>query len=494
MSEYNIERSWATEPVFYEAPWPEDGPFTPSPYQHAAVEYRIQTEHGIIADAPGLGKTAEGILTSNALEAKRTLVMCPASLRLNWEREIWRWSILPDVSTYPVLKSKDGVSLKHDYVIVSYDGLRNDGIYDALLEGYWDHLICDEAHYLKDPKGNVRTHRTIGGEYKRREYEGIISRCGNITFLTGTPMPNQPIEIYNLVRIADWEAIDRMSVEKFRNYYYAKGTGFLTGWHETTGADGSIVMKYGRYRGEVRNKPRYMPELQSRLRGSCMIRRLKEQVFTQMPQKQWHLLPVEETVQIRKVMKSDAWKKAEKLHKIRPDDFQSAIPIDGAISTARKDMGVAKAPLALAYCKELLNEGVEKLVVCAWHKDVLSLLQNGLKSFGLVYMDGNTSSKAKQEAVDLFDANDSIRVILGQQKPLGLGWTLTRAQDVVFAEFDWVPGNNDQVLDRIHRRGQEGSSVTGHVLIVPDTLEERMMNGVATKSRNIYDALDKRYG
>lgn len=491
MNSYRKKRSWATTPIFYEAPWPETCKFVPSPYQHAGVEFRIQAQHGMIADAPGLGKTCEGVLTSNAMEAKRTLVLCPASLRLNWQREIWLWSNIEDVSTYPILKSSDGVSLKHDYVIASFDGLRNDGVFEALLDGWWDHCIVDEAHYLKNPKGNIRTQRTLGHTtVDGDEYDGVFDRCGSITLLTGTPMPNQPIEIYNAARLIDWSSIDEMSLESFRDYYYSEGWGFKTGWHEVTLEDGSTVMRRGKHRAKVRNRPRRMPELQERLRGSFMCRRLKEQVLPQLPPKEWHLFPVVANRQIKRVTGGEAWKTAEKLYELNPEDFGEEIPISGEISTVRREIGEALAPMSVDYCEQLLSEGVEKLVVVAWHHSVLKFLRERLTKYGLVYMDGATSAHNKQNAVDKFQEHKGTRIILGQQQPLGLGWTLTAAQDVVFAEYDWVPGNNDQLLDRIHRLGQLGNRLLGHLLFVPDTLMEKMLNRITVKSRNIYDALD----
>ena len=500
MSSYSrLERSWAAEPMFYEAPYPEGGKLTPAPYQHAGVEYRIQRDNGTYGDAPGLGKTAECIMTSNAIDAQRTLVLCPASLRFNWEREIWLWSTLENVSTYPILSSKDGVSLAHNYVIASYDALRNDGIYHAILDGMWDHLIFDEAHYLKDPRGNVRTTRTLGGTRlekiakKKREwveYEGIVSRCGYITAATGTPMPNQPIEIYNLAHMMDWSSIDYMSLEAFRDYYYEEGWGWKMGHYVTNDPVHGKVEKFGRHQGIVRNVPRHMKELQHTLRGTWLVRRLKEHVLAQLPERQYHLLPIEITASIRKAMRNEGWQKAEKLYDFNPESFDTSIPIDGSVSTARRLVGEAKAPTVAAYCCQLLHEGVYKLVVCGWHRSVLSILRKALEPFGLVYLDGSTSATAKQAAVDAFQSDESVRVILGQTQPLGLGWTLAVAQDVVFAEFDWVPGVNDQLLDRIHRRGQEGSHVTGHVPFVPGTLEEKIFGRVIEKGRVIHAALD----
>ena len=490
MDKFRIERSRATEPLFFEAPYPEQSGWEPSPYQHAGVEYRIQTKHGMFGDVPGLGKTAEAILTGNTFEAQHTLVLCPASLRLNWEREIWHWSTLEDVSTYPILKSADGVSLTHDYVIASYNALSNRGIYDAIMEGWWDHLILDEAHFLKSHNANIRTSRTLGGVHKDEHWEGIISRVGNITALSGTPMPNGPVEVYNLIRMLDWEAIENMSLESFRDHYYDLGWGFQVGFYDEEQEDGETITKYGRHRKQVRNVPKNLKELQDRLRGSVMVRRQKEQVLSQLPPVTWQPVPIAEDVHTRRFRKSDSFGAAERFYDFDPDAFDTTIPINGEISTARKEAGIVKRAFVAAYCNDLLQTGVEKIVVSAWHHEVLDFLKDKLYKHGLVYMDGNTSPVRKQEAVDAFQTDPKVRVILGQQLPLGLGWTLTEAQDVVFAEIDWVPGNNVQLMDRINRRGQMGDRTLAHVPFIPDTLEEKIFGRAVEKSIAIHSALD----
>ena len=132
-------------------------------------------------------------------------------------------------------------------------------------------------------------------------------------------------------------------------------------------------------------------------------------------------------------------------------------------------------------------------------------LRAELEEFGLVYMDGSTSPVAKQNAVDAFqqdsgwewvtdgryDLGIGPRIILGQTIPLGEGWNLPAAQDVLLAEPDWVPGKNDQVLERTHRIGQKGDYVCGHVPVVPGTLDERILARAIEKDRSIYEALDK---
>ena len=475
---WELERSWAVEPFAY---WPEHPPnVQPREYQAAGVEYALARDNCVFGDEPGLGKTAQCILTSNAMEAKRNLVIAPASLRLNWEREVWMWSTIPNVKTHVVLKGRDGIAPWAHYNILSYDILRNENLLDAILDYQWDHLILDEGHYLKDPKGNKRI-RPICAE------NGIASYSGRISLATGTLMPNQPIECYNAVRLLDWSAIDFASLEEFREHYYDYGEGWVTKFDP-------VAKKWRQQRSsQVRNVPKNLDDLRTRLRTHVMVRRLKADVLKELPARQWHLFPVEPNAEIRRALEHEGWAIVNELHSMEEGIFDAEVPIDGAVSTARRLLGEAKAPAMARYIKQLLVEGIGKVVVSAWHKTVLRLLWDELASEGgWVYMDGSTSNTAKQRAVDSFQQNSEVVGILGQMMPLSKGWTLTAAQHAVLCEPYWTPGENVQFLDRIHRFGQSGGIVIGHVPVVPDTLDERVLAAVIKKGTAIAQALDGR--
>ena len=478
-TKFEISRSWATEPLYFRAPWPVDGDVQPRNFQHAAVEYALRRRNCIIGDAPGVGKTAESILIGNAIGAKHTLVVCPASLRLNWEREIWTWSTVPNVRTYPVLKSSDGVDTGANYVIISYNLLQNKSILKALESRTWDHMIFDEAHKVKEFNGNITT-RIVGGN--------LAPLAGRITWATGTLLPNQPRECYNAMRILDWESIDNASQETFVQMYYAEGGGYVR--RPTLDPATGVVRNKLTYATNVRNEPCNLEDLQTRLRSRLMIRRLKEDILHELPEKQWHLIPTPISAEMKAAMRHDGWGTAQQLFDMDPDAFDHGLPVDGAISTVRRLLGESKAPFVAEYVQELLNEGVNKIVVGAWHRSVLEFLREKLSPNGLVYMDGTTSAKRKQAAVDDFQNRSDIRVILGQVSPMGEGWTLTAAQDVVAAEPDWTPGRNEQLFDRVHRQGQVGGSVTCHMPVVPGTLDEKIVSAVVSKSQHIHEALD----
>lgn len=481
-TDYDILASRAVEPEFYKAPVPGD--MQPMDYQYAGVEYHLARDHALFGDAPGLGKTAESILLGNAIRARRTLVACPASLRLNWEREIWMWSDIENVTTYPVLKSSDGISSEHDYVIISYDLLRKPEIVAAIRDLRWDQLILDEAHYLKDPKKNLRTQAVV-------DEKGIAGAFGRITLASGTILPNQPIECYNAIRLLNWDAIDRISVDEFRDWYYEAGGGFIYCEVEKTDKNGNVyTVRERHWSDNVRNRPRNLDDLQYRLRKHVMVRRLKSQVLTQLPPPTWHPFPLVADAKIKAALKHPGWREAEQLYELDEGAFNVALPIDGQISTARRELGEAKAAAVAEYCKELLEGGVGKLLVAAHHNTVIDILRRALEPYGLVVMLAATGSARRQQAVDAFQTQDRVRVILGQTQVIGVGHTLTAAQDAVLAEPDWTPGVNQQLLDRLHRIGQKGSYVMGHVPIVPGTLDERIIGRAIEKDAVIYEALD----
>ena len=476
-TDFEVRQSRAVAPLFYSAPAPVYDDKAPKLFQQAGAEYALRRRNCIFGDEPGVGKTLQCILVSNAIDAGSNLVVCPASLRLNWCREIATWSTINGCTIYPILKSRDGVGLFANYVVVSYNLLQNDGIRSAICSRTWDHMIFDEAHKVKDFKGNVTT-RIIGGN--------LSPLAGRISFASGTIMPNQPNECYNAMRILDWDSIDRMSQESFMQRYYTEGEGWIT---RTRIFNGKRVAKK-EWSDRVRNVPINLADLQRRLRSRLMIRRLKSQVLHELPKKQWHLFPLALTPDMRTALKHPGWHGAEALWELDADAFDHGVTVDGEISTARRLLGEAKAPEVARYIEDLLNSGIDKIVVGAWHHEVLRILRERLAKYGVAYMDGATSTRRKQEAVDAFQLQKGVRIILGQKMPLGEGWTLTAAEHVVDAEPDWTPGKNDQLFDRIHRQGAIGDYVTCHSPIVPGTLDEKIVGRSVAKARDIYKALD----
>lgn len=432
------------------------------PYQRAGIEYATQRRHTLIGDAPGLGKTIQAIGFCNVVGSKRSLVVCPASLRINWQREIRKWSTIPNIKTYPIQKASDGVNPYSNYVIVSYDLARNEAIYRTLLQLNWDVVIFDEAHYLKSLVAK-RTIALLGNSNTR----GIVSKAGHILGLSGTPLPNRPREAYTITRALCWDAIDWMSYEKFCYRYNPSG-----------------VMP----NGYVKEQSGRLIELQARMRCNFMVRRLKEEVLKDLPEKQYELSYVEGNTAINRVIRK------ERMLDFRIDDLiQPDAALFGQISTLRREMGEAMLPGMVRHICMVLDGGVEKVVVFAHHRSVLKGLYDELsdKWGRVVGITGSTSMAARQNAVDTFQRDPDVRIFLGQITAAGTGITLTAASHVILAEASWVPGENEQAVDRCHRIGQK-SSVLAQFLVAEGSISEKILGRAIEKHHVTHKALDHR--
>ena len=192
-------------------------------YQKATLDYLLDRGGGINGDQPGLGKTPTSIAYCNEREATRVLVIVPASVRLQWEDRIREWSTIPGLKVSTMLKVKDGIHPTAHYQIISYDAARNPAIIRAISKYDWDVLICDEAHKMKNMDA-LTTRAIIGnarGEYVHGDHKmkAISTYCRERLALTGTLLLNRPSEAYVLFRFFDWEAIDFLSWEKFKDRY-----------------------------------------------------------------------------------------------------------------------------------------------------------------------------------------------------------------------------------------------------------------------------------
>ena len=454
-------------PPGFEVPVPEFCQMMP--FQVAGVHYAKDRENTLIGDAPGLGKTIQAIGLANLRGCRRVLVVCPANVRLQWAKQIKIWSTLPKPIVYPVLKASDGVHPTANYVITSFEVARGT-LWQTLRSYNWDLLVIDEAHYLKTPDAN-RTRALFGASARATSpyagTRGVSERAEQILALTGTPLPNRPRECFTICNALDASCIDWMNFEQFKDRFNPGGRDPVSGasWEYT-----------GR-----------LPELNARLRCNIMVRRLKEDVLKDLPAKRYELVPVETTLKIQMALQ------AEKMLHFDEQEMlsRSGGKIDGAISTVRREMGEALAPAAVDHCRMLLEGGVEKLVVFAHHHSVLDFLNKGLASFGVLRVDGSTSVTGKGRAVEQFVHNPRMRVFLGQSQAVGTG--TDGLQDIAthafFAEADWVFGNIEQCVDRLHRMGQRGS-VLAQILTAPGSIAERIIGRAIAKGRTTAKVLD----
>lgn len=456
------------------------------PFQKAGIKYAYEHPSCLIADTMGLGKTIEAIGVINLdITIETVLIICPASLKINWKQELEAWLINPMTIgiAYPskIVKEKR-VKLpfpQTNIVIINYDILRQ--FHDDLRQFTWDLLIVDEAHYLKNPK-IIRTQQVIGKTHRNKIITTPVTAKRNI-FLTGTPIVNCPVEIYPLIHFLlpdEWN-----NFAGFTRYYCNAHKGHFTKW-DVSGAA-------------------HLDELQFRLRQTLMLRRLKEEVLTELPPKMRQIIELPQNG-ARKVIEAENQIYEQfraSLYELRvvaelakagenKDDYTEAVSrlkegvgfAFGELAIARKETAVAKVPYVLEY----LENVSEKIVIFAHHQEVIRQLKEALGAKAVV-LTGQTSQKARNKAVTEFQNNPEIQYFLGSIQAAGVGLTLTAASNVIFVELDWVPGNISQAEDRLHRIGARDSVLVQH-LVFNESIDAKMAKTLINKQNIIDQVLD----
>lgn len=445
------------------------------PYQKATLDYLLNRGGGINGDQPGLGKTPTSIAYCNEREATRVLVIVPASLRLQWRERIKEWSTIPHVKVSVMLNTKDGIHPNAHYQVLSYEAARNPAIVKAILKYRWDVLICDEAHKLKNM--DAVTTRAIVGNAKREfvrkgdKLPAIITACREALALTGTLLLNRPSECYVLFRAFDWEAIDFMSEQQFKDRYNRQA--------EMTTLQGK------RFKLESTSLE---TELQNRLRAHVMARHEKMDVLKDMRPPKYSVVRIAIDGAVQEALD------AESLLDFDIEDIQagsSDIETQGHIAAVRRQMGVAIAPQIAEYAQEFLEDTEEKLVIFCWHHDVLDIYQEALKDFGVVRIDGKCSTQKKQAAVDKFVNDSETRVVIGNMQSMGTGTDGLQEAcwKCYIAEPDWVPAQNEQAVSRLDRFGQV-NDVSVEIFVAPGSVTEKIFVRALQKLNTIHKVLD----
>lgn len=449
-------------------------------FQRANLDYALRRTHTLIADEPGLGKTPTAIVYANEVRARKVLVVCPAAVRLQWEKKVREWSTMPwPYIVHTILHRRRGVHDGAHWTIVSYDLASIPEIGGQLAKQFYDVLILDEAHYLKELSAK-RTRAVFGGG-RERIHEPLIERAKYVLALTGTPLPNRPREAYALARALHWESIDFLSEDGFKDRFNPSIKRQVT--DRRTGLVKTVIdERSGRH-----------AELQTRLRANFMTRHEKHGprgVMKQLHMPIFDLIHVEADGAVKQALK------AEKLLDIDPENLSGADATAlGHVAEVRRMMGIAMAPQVARYIDMLIENGEEKLTVFAWHKEVMNYLEKHWHKHGCVRIDGSTSAKGRLDAITTFQENRGCRVILGNLLSMGVG--VDGLQNVcshgLIAEPDWVPGNNIQAFDRLDRGGQR-EQVQADIFVAPGSFAEKVLASALRKAQTIHSVLDRRMG
>lgn len=438
---------------FEETPWP-NGLFIPEnqrlkDFQIEGVNFALNRNHSYLAFEQGLGKTPTGIAIINAVNLP-TLIICPPFLVENWKRELRLWLLNGEPANIVSGKQID-VKKTADVIVLPDSLLDKDLIHDFLRGQDFGVLVVDEAHRFKNSEA-VRTKNLFGK---------IAPLIPKIVLLSGTPIPNRPMELYAPLSNLAHNVIDFLSYPEY-------GVKFCAGHKKKFGWD---------YSGSSN-----ADELSRKIHGTFMLRKMKAEVLQE-------LAPKEERVTVMGGVVNPELKKITATIKRKGITPEGMLKVLGEYAKMRTLVGMAKVPLALEFVADILENTNESILLFAWHHEVMAALLTGLKKYKPVEINGKTPMRDRAEAEKEFQ-NKKSRVLIGQIQCM-VGLNLTAATRVVFAEFSWVPADNDQASDRAHRIGQK-DSVTVDYLALAKTLDEDILETLLRKKKVINKLVNKR--
>lgn len=446
------------------------------PYQRGSFDYVWNRGGGILGDPPGLGKTPMALAFCNAMEAWRVLVIVPASLRLQWAEKIREWTTISSVKISVMLNKKDGIHPTAHYQILSYESARDPAIIRAISKYRWKVMICDEAHKMKNADA-ITTRAILGNRNKMfvhgsEQTPAICTYADHHLALTGTLLLNRPSEAYVLLRHFDWESIDFLSEEKFKERYNRQ----------------AMIKTIQGKRFNLESTA-LESELQNRLRCNVMTRHDKREVLPQMKPPRFEVVHMRETGPVKAALAEEG------LIGLSIDEIRTTkdIQVLGHIAEVRRLMGIALAPQIAEYAADWLDgSDGEKLVIFCWHIEVLDIFEKALSQFGTLRIDGSVSAVNRQKRVDEFIQNPDKRVIIGNIQSMGTGTDgLQKVCSHCFlAEPDWVPEQNNQAVSRLDRIGQQ-ELVTAEIFVAPGSISEKILVKALEKLNVIFRVLDK---
>jgi SWI/SNF-related matrix-associated actin-dependent regulator of chromatin subfamily A-like protein 1 len=404
----------------------------PLEHQKEAIQKLVENKKFILADDMGLGKTTSTIIAALETGAKKVLIICPATLKINWKREIENYS---DKTIY-IAEGKN-FNTEADFVITNYDIIKN--FHDPkkkdesqILLSKFDLVIVDEAHYIK----NATAQRT-------KLINDIVKNIERIWLLTGTPMTSRPIDYFNLLSIIDSPVAKNWMAYAIR---YCSGYQFNVGGRKVWNVTGASNLE----------------ELRDRTLG-LTLRRLKENVLD-LPDK--IITPV--YLRLKSKGYEEVMGEYYDWYDKNPEESKSLTVQFSKLTKVRQIIADEKITQTIELAENILEQDKKVIIFCNFTDSLNKITEHFGKA--AVKLDGTMSKPEKQYSVDQFQENPKIKVFVGNIKAAGVGITLTAAEAVIMNDLSFLPSDHAQAEDRAYRYGQK-NNVLVYYPIFENTIE-----------------------
>ncbi len=418
----------------------------PLDHQKVAIEELLKNKKYILADDMGLGKTTSTIIAALETGAKKILIICPATLKINWQREFQLYS---DKTSY-VCDGKN-FSENHDILIMNYDIIKNfhdtkDKEKSLIFKSNFDLVIIDEAHYVQ----NVQAQRT-------KLINDLVKNVERLWLLTGTPMTSRPINYFNLLSLVDSPVAKNWMAYVVR---YCSGYQFKVGNRKVWNVMGAS----------------HLEELRDRT-SSTVLRRLKEDVLD-LPDK--IITPVYLRLRSKKYeeVMGDYYNWYEK----NPEESKNLSIQFTKLTEVRQVIAEEKTQHTIEIAENIIEQGKKVIIFCNFTKSLETIVEHFGKS--AVRLDGQMSKIQRQDSVDRFQEDEKVKVFVGNIKAAGVGITLTSGEAVIMNDLSFLPSDHSQAEDRAYRYGQK-NNVLVYYPIFENTIEGIIYDILNTKKRII---------
>ena len=418
----------------------------PLDHQKTAIEELLKNKKYILADDMGLGKTTSTIIASLETGAKKILIICPASLKINWQRE---YQLYSDKTSY-VCEGKN-YSEDADIVIMNYDIIKNfhdskDPKNSLMLKTNFDLVIIDEAHYIQ----NVQAQRT-------KLINDLVKNIERLWLLTGTPMTSRPINYFNLLSLVDSPVAKNWMAYVIR---YCAGYQFRVGPRKVWNVTGASNLE------ELRDRT-----------GATVLRRLKEDVLD-LPDK--IITPV--YLRLRSRNYEELMGEYYNWYEKNPEESKNLSIQFTKLTQVRQLIADEKTQHTIELAENIIEQG-KKVIIFYNFTHSLEIIYN---HFGkaAVRLDGSMSKLQRQDAVDRFQEDEKVKVFVGNIKAAGVGITLTAAEAVIMNDLSFLPSDHSQSEDRAYRYGQK-NNVLVYYPIFDNTIEGIIYDILNNKKRII---------
>jgi SWI/SNF-related matrix-associated actin-dependent regulator 1 of chromatin subfamily A len=383
--------------------------------------------------------------------AKKVLIICPASLKINWQREIENYS---DKKVLIVEGKKWGSTF--DYYIINYDIIKNyhsmesvalgEEIRQPILKEKFDLVIIDEAHMISNPTAN-----------RTKLINDIVEKIPKVWLLSGTPMTSRPINYYNILKIVNSPiALNWQSYVK----RYCGGYQFTVNGKKIWNTGGATNLD----------------ELRERTKN-LVLRRMKTDILD-LPDK--IITPI--FLDLKSTFYDEELEDFMRITNENKNKESLSITIN-RLMKVRQVIAYEKVEYTSEIIDRCLEQG-KKVIVFTNFTMTLDMLHEKYKKNSVV-LDGRMSKEKRQQSVDRFQSEDKVKIFISNIIAGGVGITLTEAEVVIMNDLSFVPAHHSQAEDRAFRYGQK-KNVMVYYPIFENTMEKIVYN-ILNKKKNIID-------